>query len=60
MNYAQHLRQEVGSAVAWSMPVYFRVRLKRTVKNQHGTAYLFDDGSKAFVAKGSPLIRVEG
>lgn len=58
MNYAEHLRQEIGSAAAWSMPVYFRVRLRRTYKNQYGTTYAFEDGSKAFVPAGSALIRV--
>lgn len=58
MNHAEHLRQEIGSAVAWSMPVYFRARVSRRARNQWGTSYLFDDGSRAFVAKGSALIRV--
>ena len=58
MNYAEHLRQEIASAVAWSMPVYFRVRLSRTRKNQYGTLYTFEDGSRAYVAKGSALIAV--
>lgn len=59
MNYAQHLRQVIGSAVAWNMPVYFRVRLTRTTRNQHGTTYRFDDGSRAFVPKGTALVRVD-
>lgn len=57
MNTAEHLRQEIGSAVAWSMPVYFRAQLVRTVKNQHGTSYRFEDGSRAFVPAGTALIR---
>ena len=59
MNIAQHLRQEIGSAVAWSMPVYFRVRVSRKTRNQHGTSYLFEDGSRAFVTSGTALIRVD-
>lgn len=58
MNTAEHLRQEIGSASAWSMPVYFRARISRKVKNQHGTSYRFEDGSRAFVAQGSPLISI--
>lgn len=59
MNYAQALRQEIASAVAWSMPVYYRVRLLRTVRNQYGTTYRFEDGSKAHVSNGSSLIAVD-
>lgn len=59
MNYAQHLRQEIGSSIAWSMPVYFRARLRATYRNQYGTTYRFDDGSSAFVPKGTAQIRVD-
>lgn len=59
MNYAQHLRQEIGSAVAWSMPVYFRVRVTRKTVNQYGTTYRFVDGSKAFIPRGTALIHVD-
>ena len=58
MNYAEQLRQEIGSAVAWTMPFYFRVSVARKTINQHGVSYLFEDGSRAFVAKGSALIAV--
>ncbi len=58
MNTAEHFRQDIGSAVAWSMPVYFRVRVSRKIRNQFGTSYRFEDGSRVFVEKGSALIHV--
>lgn len=57
MKIAEMLRQEIGSAVAWSMPVYFRVRTKHRTRNQHGTTYRFEDGSRAFIPRGTALIR---
>jgi len=57
MKTAEMLRQEIGSAVAWSMPVYFRVRTKRRTRNQYGTTYRFEDGSRAFIPRGTSLIR---
>ena len=58
MNTAEHFRQEIGSAVAWNMSIYFRARVARKVRNQHGTSYRFEDGSRAFVPAGTAFIRV--
>lgn len=57
MKIAEMLRQEIGSAVAWSMPTYYRVRTKRQTRNQYGTTYRFEDGSRAFIPRGTSLIR---
>lgn len=57
MKTAEMLRQEIGSAVAWSMPVYFRARTKRRTRNQFGTTYRFEDGSRVFIPRGTSLIR---
>lgn len=56
MKTAEMLRQEIGSAVAWSMPVYFRARIKHRTRNQYGTTYRFEDGSRAFIPRGTSLI----
>lgn len=44
---------------AWSWNAFpaHKARIVKTVRNQHGTRYAFDDGSKAFVDKGSAKVR---
>lgn len=58
MNTAQRLQQEIGKARAWSLPPEYSQNLAARVKNQHGTAYRFADGSRVFVAKGTARIEV--
>lgn len=59
MNTAQKLKQEIGSAVAWSIPTSCAVLIARKAANRYGVNYLFKDGSKAFIPKGTARLVVD-
>lgn len=59
MNTAQKLKQEIGSATAWNIPTSYAVLIARKAANRYGVNYLFKDGSKAFIPKGTAQLVVD-
>lgn len=58
MTIAEELKQWVGDSVAWNLPSYFNFRRAYAWRNQYGRTYVFQDGSRAYVAKGSAKVEV--
>lgn len=59
MDLADQLAEWADGLAAWNLPHSFKLHLyRKPVRNQYGTRYAFNDGSSAFVARGSASVQV--
>ena len=58
MNLAEQLEEWTKGLCAWNMPHSFKLHLVAEHRNQHATVYVFNDGSRARVWKGTAKAHV--
>lgn len=56
VTHAQELAAYAYKYVAWNMPAHISAYIYKTTRNQFGTTFIFNDGSRAFIPKGSSKV----